>query len=402
MTIIQIQIPENTEAGDSLTFNVEGTEFEIPVPVGYKPGDILQIEVGRGNSDDSDSREEALLNNKDDGDNEMLESSLEQCDDEENYVVPLHEAMGGVTLDVHCSISKEEQSNNDQAGLLSFEGESYEDGTYAMAWPAAFHLVKYISSPKWRKNLNSRKSVVELGSGLGIVGIAYISTLSLLESSSQVEVDVDVVLTDLPSVLPLIEHNIARNRKRLSSDYDHFNTNIFDKIRVEALIWGEKVHSFSGVGKFDLILASDILYNTTAQTYHALCETISLLVQNKQEKSKTTETNDCDILISVRWRKPIEERLFFELMETKHGFNFDLITNAIEDANYRCDLNWREFGNPDCAKSNEYFTNTFTEVRGEALPLKDITEVEMDKMSEAEYTAFEARFIQVYAGRLVK
>ena len=45
MRVITIQVPENAEDGDTLTFIVDGQEMEISLPLGSNPGDELEIQV---------------------------------------------------------------------------------------------------------------------------------------------------------------------------------------------------------------------------------------------------------------------------------------------------------------------------------------------------------------------
>ncbi len=41
--VISIQIPEGAEPGDELIFQINDQELSIPVPVGCRKGDVLQI-----------------------------------------------------------------------------------------------------------------------------------------------------------------------------------------------------------------------------------------------------------------------------------------------------------------------------------------------------------------------
>lgn len=457
MGFIQLQIPDNAEVGDNLTFVLHGKELEIPVPEGSVAGDILQIQIDDGPPDGSDNNNEIKTTEEHDDKMQKLESSIgsdivdndsgrnhersavaahdhdhdhasnDTKEASDDFKVLLHESLG-ITLEIHCSIKndflnehehKHEHDNHhtkedkdimdkkedSSSGTPSTQHSS--DGTFAMAWPAGIHLSKCISSPPFYEFTTNKKSVVELGSGLGLVGLSFMTTATYLLSHRKNEVKkIQLVLTDLPSALPIIRHNVTCNKDKMSSISSNG-----ENITVEPLLWGCKSHVCSLAGDVDLILASDVLYNATMENYESLCSTITTLLKNKStdksegegegEETKADISNsECEILLAVRWRKPEEERMFFQLMESKLGFQFDLILNGIDDKKYQCDLGWREFGNPTCAKSNEYFTNTFVKVQGQSIALKDITEIHMDSMTGDEYNDFEARFIQIYVGRI--
>jgi hypothetical protein len=42
---ISIQVPEDSAAGDTLSFVIDGKELEISLPDGCQPNDVLQIQV---------------------------------------------------------------------------------------------------------------------------------------------------------------------------------------------------------------------------------------------------------------------------------------------------------------------------------------------------------------------
>ncbi len=429
MALIQLQVPDDAEIGDSLTFAINGKELEIPVPDGSVPGDILQIEIDYdGDDDHEDSKKDpsTTSHEKDTlAQNEMLGDKAEPqrhiAKEADNFKIPLHESLG-ITLEMICSITagtspKKENKNegNDETKQHTSDGlnelksaespQHLSDGTFAMAWPAGIHLAKCISSPSFNEFTKHKKSVVEIGSGLGLVGLSFMTTASHLLSHRKNDVKkLKLALTDLPNVLPIIRHNVEHNIGKISSISN-------GNISVESLIWGDESSIPSMAGEVDLILASDILYNATIKTYESLCKSISLLLKKDGTTSQTSSdnsdtvkvdtivgTSECHILLAVRWRKPEEERKFFELMESKLKYKFDLILDSIDDSAYKCDLGWREFGNPNCSKSNEYFTHTHVKVREESIALKDITEAHMDNMTEEEYVNFEARYIQIYVG----
>ena len=353
---VKLKVPEGAEVGDSLTFAVNGNELEIPIPEGSNPGDVLQLQI---QVDDKDEDEDEEENSQDSGVTR----------------IQLHSSVG-VTLEIHNEVPCTKVENN--------EKKDGADGTFAMAWPAGIHLAKEISSPSLEKMLEGTKTVVELGSGSGLCGLAYAATVSSRLSKRKADVKkLNILLTDMPSALNLLEYNVKMNRDRLSSQMDD------DNLRVEPLTWGkQKEMSISSLSHVDLILGSDLLYKVSIETLKALSTTIQAI----------DRSGKAQIILGVRWRKPEEERVFFQEMEN-NGYKFQLL---IEESLYACNLSWNEFGNPKCKRSNDFFTNSFAEVEGQIKALKDVSEDDMDVMSDAEFDAYERRFIQIYLGQKEK
>ncbi len=389
---IQLTIPEGAEPGvDSLTCLVDGTEIEIPIPLGSKVGDTLQIQLGETEDDSGDG---------DDGGNDDSDPNI--------TAVQLHDSIG-VTLDLHHSVRV---PNTDGDGDDDEGKKDGADGTHAVPWPAGIHLAKQLASSQLKDIIVGARKIVELGSGSGLVGLAVAAMISSQkdkqkrkklktnndkeEESSDSDDKVTITMTDFPTAIPLLEHNTKMNKDRISSSVN-------DPIcyRTESLIWGAstqcktkdedtdiKENASSSQGT-DLIIGSDLLYNAKPETYNDLCSTIKDLNATKKAR----------IILSVRWRKPNEEREFFQLMEAS-GYKFNLLAanngGDGDDQDVICNLGWKDFGNPKCSRSNEYFTNTYVQVDGETKALKDVSEDDMDVMSDKEYNTFEMKFIQIY------
>ena len=378
---IQLQVPEGAEVGDSLTFSAEGKEMEIPIPEGSKPGDILEIEIQVEDGEDDE-----------DNDNDKDNDDVDGCDSGQ---LSLHDAVTKVEL--HSSIGASLAIHNSIPGVPSLNDENEKndgsDGTSSMAWPAGLHLAKFISSPQFDELVDigsSTKTVVELGSGSGLCGLAFaVTALSKLSKRKSDAKMLDIVLTDVPKAIDLLKVNIKANADQLST---HLLNE--DNLRARQLMWGSEEDAraldLTNVD-VDLILGSDLLYNVSMKIFKDLSCTIQALDANEKTK----------IILSVRWRKPEEERKFFQEMEHL-GYEFNLLLmkdNA--DNPYYCNLGWREFGNPNSEKSNDFFTDSYVQVGGESKPLKDITEDDMDVMTDGEFNAFEKRFIQIYVGQKI-
>ncbi|KAL1416472.1 hypothetical protein MTO96_000750 [Rhipicephalus appendiculatus] len=84
-----------------------------------------------------------------------------------------------------------------------------------VVWDGALVLGKYIDHKNCVGEWDAKKNVLELGSGTGIVGIITASFGN------------DVLLTDLPQFVPLLEKNLEENRDRLRG-----------KASVRTLEWG--------------------------------------------------------------------------------------------------------------------------------------------------------------------
>jgi hypothetical protein len=95
-----------------------------------------------------------------------------------------------------------------------------------------------------------------------------------------------------------------------------------DNVCVKPLVWGSRVDDL-GFGQVDMILGSDLLYNTSVEMYRDLCNTIQAIDGTRHAK----------ILLSVRWRKPEQERKFFEIMEHA-GYDFELVLVDDEDLSF--------------------------------------------------------------------
>eukprot|EP00900_Chrysochromulina_parva_P014383 jgi/Chrpa1/22946/Chrysochromulina_OHIO_Genome00011126-RA len=91
----------------------------------------------------------------------------------------------------------------------------------------------------------SRRRCLDLGSGTGIVGLAAAASGGFSQ----------VVLTDMPSVVPLLERNVERNRSELVHD---------GRCGLESvsLRWDDaaELRSVAALGPYELIVGGDLLY----------------------------------------------------------------------------------------------------------------------------------------------
>lgn len=336
-TVVSIQIPQDAEAGDTISFVVDGQNFDFPIPAGSEPGDILEIQLAQPNQGHATANE----TNKDYS-TFVMSSGVE-------LTVPTH--VGSFTP-------------ND-VSVLSSCGRS-NDGTYALIWPSTRYALQYINSHEFVGLLRDKevRSVLELGAGHhGLFGMAFAVEVA---SQSPNRGTIKVTLTDTYDAVPHLKRNIVRN------------SHVFgERVNISAacLVWHTlPVPSYHC--EVDWIIGSDLLYRYS--NIPALVATITRL-----------RTNSTRLLLSVRWRKPEEERAFFVLLS-------DLIEWTVVRG--YCQLDYKEYGNPACNESNRFFSQTMVGVGGKLTPLASIDEASSEQMTTDEFEKFEYIQTQIYLG----
>lgn len=127
-----------------------------------------------------------------------------------------------------------------------------EDTTGRVVWPAAHSLSAHLCA---MPDLVRARRVVELGAGAGLTGIVA-AALGATE----------VVLTDLPSALPLLHRNVTRNADVISGC----------PVRVAELRWGAETDD--ALCGCDVVIGCEIVYQHDEETSSALVETMVRLV----------------------------------------------------------------------------------------------------------------------------
>jgi len=125
-------------------------------------------------------------------------------------------------------------------------GELTGLGTGGNVWNAVIVFSKWIEKNYGggrHKDLWKGKTIMELGSGTGMGGIAC---AHIMKGASQ------IVLTDQAQVLSIIEENVARNRDRIPE---------LEKVSVREFEWGSDVKAFKDPVSppFDWIIACDCI-----------------------------------------------------------------------------------------------------------------------------------------------
>lgn len=151
-------------------------------------------------------------------------------------------------------------------------------GTSSVIWPVALLLSRHLCE---HPELVRGKSCIELGAGIGIVGMVAAALGA-----------VRVVVSDMPEALPILERNAHATRAKLSA--------LKGKclVSVAPLPWGDALGiNAVGRGEFDVILAADVLIAGWAHTHGALAETMLALLRPGR---------DSQVLIGYEYREEWE------------------------------------------------------------------------------------------------
>lgn len=162
-----------------------------------------------------------------------------------------------------------------------------ESGCGGKVWIAGELLSKYVLD----KGIYNKKKCIELGSGTGLVGL----TLGL---SKKRDDDLEIYITDIDGLVPLMEKNIELNK-------------LDGTVIAETLSWGDILPSYTdGV---DVILAADCVYLEAA---FPLLEKTLLDLTDKDEEVL--------VLMSYRKRRKADSKFFSKI---KKNFNVLQITD---------------------------------------------------------------------------
>lgn len=102
--------------------------------------------------------------------------------------------------------------------------------------------MRYVEKNKGVRARFQGKTVVELGSGCGLVGIVLASMGAL------------VTLTDFPDVEYLCDYNIHTNSDCIVQEKDGLN--LKERISFKRLVWGEPFD----IDPVDFVVGTDVLY----------------------------------------------------------------------------------------------------------------------------------------------
>ncbi|KAE9406303.1 hypothetical protein BT96DRAFT_954964 [Gymnopus androsaceus JB14] len=185
------------------------------------------------------------------------------------------------------------------AWLVSLANTSVQDS--ALSSSLVKDLRKVLFGPASRK-------IIELGAGTGIVALTLGALRSGLVTEDEV-VEGCIITTDLPSAMPLLEHNVSAN----SNLFAHPAVSP----RPEVLDWDAALPSYSQDlrGHLDAIIMADVTYNTAS--FPALIRTLTSLIELNSIDEPPT------VLLGYKERDSAERSLW--MMAEKAGIHFERV-----------------------------------------------------------------------------
>ncbi|KAL0602516.1 Protein-lysine methyltransferase METTL21D [Plecturocebus cupreus] len=175
-------------------------------------------------------------------------------------------------------------------------------GVGCVVWDAAIVLSKYLETPEFSgdgSHALSRRSVLELGSGTGAVGLMA-ATLGA-----------DVVVTDLEELQDLLKMNINMNKHLVTGS-----------VQAKVLKWGEEIEDFPSPP--DYILMADCIYYE---------ESLEPLLKTLKDISGFETCIICCYEQRTMGKNPEIEKKYFELLQL--DFDFEKIPMEKHDEEYR-------------------------------------------------------------------
>ncbi|XP_021506619.2 protein N-lysine methyltransferase METTL21D isoform X1 [Meriones unguiculatus] len=174
-------------------------------------------------------------------------------------------------------------------------------GVGCVVWDAAIVLSKYLETPGFSgdgAHALSRRSVLELGSGTGAVGLMA-ATLGA-----------DVVVTDLEELQDLLKMNINMNKHLVTGS-----------VQAKVLKWGEEIEDLTSP---DYILMADCIYYE---------ESLEPLLKTLKDLSGSETCIICCYEQRTMGKNPEIEKKYFELLQL--DFDFEEIPLDKHDEEYR-------------------------------------------------------------------
>ncbi|XP_021833394.1 protein-lysine methyltransferase C42C1.13-like [Prunus avium] len=178
-----------------------------------------------------------------------------------------------------------------RTAVLSLQQDNGSLHVGTSVWPCSLVLVKFAErwappSPDAQNPYANLldfhgKRVVELGAGCGAAGMGlYLLGLT------------DIVLTDIPAVMPALKHNLKRNKPVLGKMVKH------------AIVhWNKAADQAKSLSPpYDVVVATDVVY--IEETVGPLVSTMEALVKD-----------DGVVLLGYQLRSPEAHQLFWEMCE---------------------------------------------------------------------------------------
>lgn len=160
-----------------------------------------------------------------------------------------------------------------------------------VVWDAALVLAAFLTTQHYKLLIRERVSedransdikILELGAGTGIVGI----------QAAVIDKRHNVILTDLPDLVPLMQKNLLENLSKCKGS-----------IRAETLCWGDDVTDRE---RMDVILMADCIYYE---------ESLKHLINTLIDLSDETTLILCCYESRTEGKNPQTESLFFQSVQ---------------------------------------------------------------------------------------
>ena len=201
-------------------------------------------------------------------------------------------------IEIKCGSSRSTRRLN----LLEDPTGSLAGGNGATLWDSSLALTNFLTYHYADTDL-SDKDVLELGAGVGLVGMALAS------------MGANVVVTERDIALPLLRKNVDRNVKVTGG-----------RVEVAELSWsGDAMKNLMNTRKdlpFDIVVGSDLIFPSNSNAYVALADAYEIILKQRSEMEDDTcnrDRGDCDIDIwlSHEPRIPAVEDEFFKAVKER-------------------------------------------------------------------------------------
>ena len=165
--------------------------------------------------------------------------------------------------------------------------------------------------------------ILELGAGTGLVGLSLAATLSSTITSTPLQIH----LTDLPSIVPNLIHNIHLNKTLIRST-TVVTAGVLDWSVLEEQQGEEEEREEGEEGKerYDIILAADSLYMADHASWLAATMNLHLSTSNTKARIyvelpfRTATEEETDDEFHTQYKKEMTKHAFeIESQGTEHG-----------------------------------------------------------------------------------
>ena len=141
-------------------------------------------------------------------------------------------------------------------------------------------------------------NVIELGSGCGLVGIAF----------AALRPKCHILLTDLPEAMDILGYNISQSQPAMGSKMEHM-----------VLDWDDTLPPSVAQERYDLILVSECIYND--RSIPALVRTLSALASG----------SPASVIVVATKVRHCSEAVFFDLMSHSGFLEVDRLSIPLPD-----------------------------------------------------------------------